>query len=230
MLLGLLAAASVSAAPVGAAETEAAMPAYPRATSTQYEGEMKADGVPLSAVVYTSRDDIKTVLGFYRDYLKAHGRKIVEHMYGPEHGYVGFLDIQTGEMRMAIVYSDPTVGSVIILSAMNPVLLVLPTDKPDDLPMPPEAVNVTSTEGGESHLQRTLHYEMPGVSPKEARGKLIKDAATKGWKVDRKDPLTNGNNIVFKRGAESCVTQIHPADTGGEQTPLSVSMVVFSNK
>jgi len=68
------------------------LPTYPSASSVPLDSSMRANDVPLDAVVVMTSDPVKRVLGYYRAALAQRGIEPVEHMFSPQSGYVGFFD------------------------------------------------------------------------------------------------------------------------------------------
>jgi hypothetical protein len=215
-----------------AGEDVQGLPVYPAATSSPFQGDLSANDTPMNATVLNTKDNIETVLAFYGKAIRDRGLKPVQHAFSASVAYVGYYDDKANTMRMATVVADPSGGSMIVLSSMNPLPALLPVTVPEDLPFLPGATNVVKTGGQEaSAKQRTITYRLPGATPDKARPALVKAAVKQGWKVDPDDNSYGVQSIVMKRGSEICVVQVQPSDNPEEEEVSTfVSMVVFETK
>jgi len=208
------------------------LPVYPAATSSPFQGTLSANNTPMDATVLNTKDNIETVLAFYGKTIRDRGLKPVQHAFSDSVAYVGYYDEKADTMRMVTVVANPLGGSMIVLSAMNPLPALLPIEIPEDLPSLPGATDVVKTGGQEaSARQLTITYKLPGATPEKARPALVKAAVKLGWKVNPDDDSYGTQSVVMKRGSEVCVLQVQPIeDPEGEKDSTFVSMVVFETK
>jgi hypothetical protein len=227
--LPIIALVILSAGPAAADEI-LGLPEYPGAESSPYQGSMLTNDVPLDAVVVMTNDEIHRVMEHYRRALEQRGVKVVEHMFGPGSGYIGYFDIDSGTMRLATSVTRPGGGTMIIFSSMDPLPLIQKTAQiPSDLPSLPDATNVVSTESQEaSGRHRTVHFQIPGGKIQDTRTRLAEAAGSQGWKVSTKKKPLGGLGLELARGTERCLIDIivmPPDDRGKVWT--SITMVLF---
>lgn len=228
-LLQILALIVLAAGPA-AGDDVLGLPGYPGAESAPCQGSMLTNDVPLDAVVVMTGDEIHRVMEHYRRALEQRGVKIVDHMFGPGSGYVGYFDIDSGTMRLATSVSRPGGGTMIIFSSMNPLPLIEKAALiPSDLPSLPGAVNVVTTESKETSVRhRTVHFEIPGGNLQDTRTRLAEAARKKGWTVSLMKKPLEGLGLELGRGTERCLIKViakPPDDQGMVWT--SITMVLF---
>jgi hypothetical protein len=206
------------------------LPAYPNTGEISFKGSMNTNDVPMDALVVMTGDPIKQVLEYYRQALQSRGQPIVQHMFSPQSGYVGFYDVDSGTMRMATVVSRPDGGSMIVLSSMDPMPLVeKPTVIPPDLPVVPGAIDIVTSDVEEgSARHRTVSFTLPSTTPSSARNLLLHAAKKQNWKPAPAQKPFNEQDLVFIRKAEMCIVKIHalPAGkAGGSSTSITFIVV-----
>jgi hypothetical protein len=232
LLVSLASGLCLLSSPALAGNDILGLPAYPAAKSFPFKGKLHANNVPMDTSLITTDDKIDTVLAFYKQALTARGKKIVEHMFNPNHGYVGFFDVNAGTMRMATVFTTPRGGSMIVLSSMDPRPLAKPAQIPEDLPSLTGASGTATTKVKEGNTQhRTIRYDLEGVAPDQAKKQLVTKALEEGWRVDQGEKSFGQGAVVLKRDSETCVLQIDQVkDKQNKKISTSVTMIILNNK
>lgn len=229
LCLFLICPAAAAEEPAGQPPGPLGMPAYPAVNAVPFEGSMHTNEVPMDAMVVMTGDPIKQVLEYYRLALKDRGVHLVQHMFSPDSGYVGFYDVDSGTMRMATVVSRPDGGSMIVLSSMDPMpLLEQPAGIPPDLPEVPGAVEVVTSDVAEgSSRQRTVRFTLPGTTPSSARNLLLHAAKKKNWTPAPAEKPFSKEDLFLRRGGEMCIIQIHALPAGPAGAPsTSITYIV----
>ncbi|MBW1807938.1 MAG: hypothetical protein JRJ87_07050 [Deltaproteobacteria bacterium] len=231
MLFSLVAGLCLLSSPALAESDILGLPAYPTVKSLPFRGKLQANSVPMETSLIETDDKIDTVIAFYKKALTARGKKIVEHMFNPNHGYVGFFDMNTRTMRMATVFTTPQGGSMIILSSMDPRPLARPAQIPENVPSLAGASGTTTTEVNEGNTQqRTIRYDLKGVAPEQAQKQLIAKAEEEGWHVDQEEMTFGKKSVVLKRENETCILRIDPVtDKQNKKVYSSVTMIIINN-
>jgi len=205
------------------------LPVYPAAKAAPFQGGLSANNVPLEATLLETDDDVDTVLDFYRQALEKQGRKLVQHKYNPQSGYVGTFDEKTSTMRMATVFAAPNGGAMIVLSSMDPRPLIRPGKIAADLPSLPEATEIVTTgQNASATKQQTVSYQLPDISPAQARKRLRQVGLSLGWQIDVKNQTFGAKALVLQQGNRTCIINVlagQPEGKGPRHT--AVSMIVL---
>lgn len=205
------------------------MAIYPQSRSVPIDGELSTGGVPLDAQVFMTSDSVEQVLSYYRQDLKKRKLIIAEHHFGPHSGYVGYYHTKSRTMRLATVQTRPGGGSMIVLSAMNPLPLVgKPMEIPEGLPDLPSAINVVTTEqeqAGATH--QTVFFEAWGT-PGAVLAKLERRARDKGWQPAPKPQRLTDEGLTLTRENKTCIIRTSPSSKSTENNPsTAVTMLVI---
>ncbi len=205
------------------------MAVYPQSRFVPIDGELSTGGVPLEAQVFMTDKSVDEVLGFYRQDLEKRKLVIAEHRFGPHSGYVGYYHTKSRTMRLATVQTRPGGGSMIVLSAMNPLPLVgKPMEIPEELPDLPSAINVVTTEqeqAGATH--KTVFFEAWGT-PEAVLAKLEQRAHDKGWKPAPKPQRLTDEGLTLTRDNKTCIIRTTPASKSTKENPsTAVTMLMI---
>ncbi len=225
-LLSLAALGCAAAAAAAEPGEVLGLPAYPF-TSRAMPADMLTSGVPQQTRIAVTEDPVRTVVRYYREALAPRGVTVLEHAFGPNAAYVGYVDLGTSLTHLVSAIGQADGRTLLVFSSMDPRPLALgaPAAPPADLPALPRAVSVVSTDGeygGTRH--RTLHYLSPGMTPEGARRALEARAVAEGWRVQ----VGDGQELRLERGKASCTIHVRAEvdpDTGSPAA--SVSMVVL---
>jgi hypothetical protein len=200
------------------------IPAYPHSSGTQFAGSMETNQVPLDAAVLTTEDDIQDVMAYYRTEFERLNVNTVEHWFGPDAGYIGFLDKKTQTMRLVNINALPSGGSMLVYSSMDPrPLLETSAEVPKDLPSHSAAKDVVTTKSVEGReRQRTVGYSVSDMTADDLGKFITKEADRLGWKKAPGDLQISNTTLVFLRGRDRCIIQVEPMDEGLGATVLMV--------
>jgi len=225
--LGLLCLWSLGARAQAGDKHLLGLPAYPEARDSRFRGTLTTNQVPLDAAVLTTQDDMDTVMSFYRKTLRASKVEWVENYLGPETGYIGFYDPNSGTMRLVTAVAMPSGGTMLVYSSMDPrPLLQNQATVPDDLPSLPEASDVVVTETAESgERQRSVGYRISGLSRAVIEKRLIEEAAKLGWRPVKEELEGAENMLLFIKERNRCIISIREKTTE-EESFFQVTMVV----
>ncbi len=210
------------------------LPVLPGSRHVPMDGKLSTGDVPQQTLVFFTRMGVDEVLRFYRKKLESRKLRVVQHKFGPQSGYVGFYHLKTQTMRLATVQAKAGGGSMIVLSAMNPVPLLgksmtIPEDLPD-LPGAASVVTTTSEQAGASH--RTVYFEALGA-PAEVLAKLALRGDAMGWKQatrEKRISRDTQNGLTLQRSGEICIVRATPATNSTDANPSSsVTMVVIED-
>lgn len=206
------------------------MAIYPQSRFVPVDGELSTGGVPLEAQVFMTDDSVDEVLGFYRQDLEKRKLIIAEHRFGPHSGYVGYYHTKSRTMRLATVQTRPGGGgSMIVLSAMNPLPLVgKAMEIPEELPDLPSAINVVTTEQEQAGaIHQTVFFEAWGT-PEAVLAKLEQRAHDKGWQPAPKPQRLTDDGLTLTRENKTCIIRTTPASNSTKNNPsTAVTMLVI---
>ena len=204
------------------------LPVYPGAKRVHVPEQLSANRVPIGARIFSTRDDIDSVLAFYRNHMNATGRKLAEKRFNPGFGYVGYYDEASGNMITVTAIEAARGMTLIVLSAMNPLPLLGRPGLPEFIPVPPEADGLTITGGaGPDDYPIAVSYDLPGLRPDGCRSKLMELAGRHGWKQTETIGSRAGTLLQFERGTLSATVQLQ-AGGSAEKPACKVSLVVVS--
>jgi hypothetical protein len=139
------------------------IPPYPNAAPRKLASSPKGQGVPMAINWFTTRDSVENVLAYYDEFFTLLKLLHSKHLYGPNSGYVGWLehdqnpDAGSGEgvmhMVSAIRQGNET---LVLLSATDPLrmLSAAAPELPPGVVLPPDAKTPRVFDLGEGRMSR----------------------------------------------------------------------------
>ncbi len=202
------------------------LPLYPGAQPLPSDAEVSAQGRPLALRTLATVDAPAAVLDFYEKALVENGLPAVGHRFGPDAGYVGFLDPKTYLMHNASVMR---LGSqtLITLSSTDPEEMLSTTEAaPASVPSPPGAKGnlvLRFTQQGAAHL--SLFTTVPDQSAAAVAEFYRRGLAERGWQVQLESGADGSVQLEAIRPRESATAVLRPQGAGGKGTAVYITLI-----
>jgi hypothetical protein len=179
------------------------LPEYPKAVVTDLAENAAAQGVPMKAGMFTTKDKMETVLEWYRTELEKGGRFTVSQHWGDGAGYVGFYGPDKHMHTVAAMRSGSQ--TFVFLANSDPeAFLNAKSQRPDALPAAPQVRGELSFEFADEGMSRQTYFAKASSMTLAQARDFYRDGLTGlGWAVGEPQEDQPGRvRLEAKRGTE----------------------------
>lgn len=198
------------------------LPEYPKAVVTDLAETTSAQGVPMKAGMFMTRDKVEDVIAWYKFELEKAGRFTVSQSWGDGAAYVGFLGPDKRMHTVAVMRSGSQ--SFVFLANSDPEAFLRASaearsksKRPDLLPAAPNVSNELSFDFGDQGMARKTYFANAGnMTLGEARDFYRGGLEKSGWRVEQIDGAQPGRLLLkAKRQAEDLSVTLARDDKEG---------------
>jgi len=166
------------------------LPEYPKAVVTDLAETTSAQGVPMKAGMFMTKDKVEDVIAWYKLELEKAGRFTVSQSWGDGAAYIGFYGPDKHMHTVAVMRSGSQ--TYVFLSNSDPEAYLRATAdakskarRPDFLPAPANVTGELSFDFGDESMARKTYFADAGkMTLTEARDFYRDGLEKQGWKVE----------------------------------------------
>ncbi len=162
------------------------LPEYPKAVVTDLAETSLAQGVPMKAGMFMTKDKLEDVLEWYRVELDKAGRTTVSQRWGDGAAYIGFYGPDQRMHTVAAMRSGSQ--TFVFLSNSDPEAFLRAAkdaQRPEGLPLLPSATGEMSFSFGDPGMSRQTYFASSGeLSLAQARDFYRAELEKLGWRIE----------------------------------------------